>query len=232
MNRRLTDLQLERYLAEALPPSERTAVESVLAQSAPDSDALQELRASTAALFVTAPPAAFVEKVMPTRRSVWRGWLGAFSALAAAAALLLVVRSSTTGDDDETRVKGGIGWHVTVTGQAGTRTLMTSAQVEPGETLSFQVATDRQAFVAVISHAPDGWWVYAPSVGNQAVRVERGLTLIPDGARLDETEGDETLYLVSSDQPFDPEKLRENMKSNVIPETIQVEPIGIVKRRQ
>lgn len=230
MNRRLSDLQLERYLAEAVSPEERTAMDAVLAQSAPDADALQQLRASTAALFVTAPPVAFVEKVMPTRKSPWRGWLGALGALAAAAALLLVVRSQQ--GDDETRVKGGIGWHVTVTGQTGTHTLMESAQVLAGDTLTFQVATERPAFVAVISHAPDGWWVYAPAAGNSAVRVERGLTVIPDAARLDETEGDETIYLVSSEQPFDPEKLRESMKSNVIPEAISVEPIGIVKRRR
>jgi hypothetical protein len=231
MRRRLSDLQLERYLAEALSPAERTAVEATLAQSSPDAEALQALKASTAALFVTAPPAAFVEKVMPTRRAPWRGWLGALSALAAAAALLLVVRTQQQ-DDDDTRVKGGVGWHVTVSGMGGTRTLQLGAQVNPGETLSFQVATDKPVFVAVISHAPDGWWVYAPATGNQAVKVERGLTLLQDGARLDETEGDETLYLASSEQPFDPERLRESMKGNVIPNEITVEPIGLVKRRR
>ena len=230
MNRRLTDLQLERYLAEALSADERLAVEALLAQSPADAEALRSLQASTAALFVTHPPAAFVEKVMPTRRSPWRGWMGALSALAAAAALLLIVRSQR--DDDETRVKGGVGWHVTVTGQAGTCTLLESAQVTPGDTLSFQVATEKRLFVAVISHAPDGWWVYAPAEGKEAVRVERGLTLIPDAARLDETEGQETLYLVSSEQPFEPEKLRESMKNNVIPDEIAVEPIAIVKRRR
>ena len=102
----------------------------------------------------------------------------------------------------------------------------------PGDTLTFQVATERPAFVAVISHAPDGWWVYAPAAGSDAVRVARGLTVIPDAARLDETEGDETIYLVSSEQPFDTEMLRESMKGNVIPEAITVELIGIVKRRR
>ena len=230
MNRRLSDLQLERYLAEALSVEERASVDQVLAQSAPDTEALRVLRTEAAALFVTLPPAAFVEKVMPTRRSSWRGWLGAISAIAAAAALLLVVRSQR--DDDETRVKGGIGWHVTVTNQNGTRTLMERTQVAPGETLSFEVATDKASFVAVISHAPDGWWVYAPASGNAAVRVERGLTLLPDGARLDETEGDETIYLVSSDEPFEPEKLRDSMKGNVTPNGITVAPIAIVKRRR
>ena len=230
MTRRLTDLQLERYQAEALSAEERAAVDQVLAKSPPDAEALRLLRAENAAFFVSQPPAAFVERVMPTKKSPWR-WLGAFSALAAAAALLLVVRNQV-GLDDDTRVKGGVGWHVTVSGQTGSRTLMESTQVSPGDTLSFQVATQKQVFVAVISHAPDGWWVYAPAAGSNAVRVERGLTVIPDAARLDETEGDETIYLVSSEQPFDPEKLRESMKSNVIPEAITVEPIGIVKRRR
>jgi ferric-dicitrate binding protein FerR (iron transport regulator) len=230
MNRRLSDLQLERYLAEALSPQERAAVDQVLASSAPDAEALRVLRTESAALFVTSPPAAFVEKVMPAKKSPWRGWLGALSAIAAAAALLLVVRNQR--DDDDTRVKGGIGWHVTVTGQTGTRTLMERTVVTPGETLSFEVATERQVFVAVISHAPDGWWVYAPASGTGAVRVERGLTLLPDGAKLDETEGDETVYLVSSDEPFEPEKLRDSMKNNVTPNGISVEPIPIVKRRK
>lgn len=230
MTRRLTDLQLERYQGEALSPEERAAVDQVLAKSAEDAEALRLLRADDAAFFVTNPPAAFVEKVMPTKKSAWR-WLGALSAVAAAAALLLVVRSQG-GDGDDTRVKGGVGWHVTVSGQAGTRTLMESTQVAPGDTLSFQVATERQVFVAVISHAPDGWWVYAPSAGKEALRVGRGLTLVPDGARLDETEGDEMLYLVSSEQPFEPERLRDSMKNNVVPNGINVEQIGIVKHRR
>lgn len=229
MTRRLTDLQLERYQAEALSPEERSAVDQVLAKSPPDAEALRLLRAENAAFFVSQPPAAFVERVMPTKKSPWR-WLGAFSALAAAAALLLVVRNQV-GLDDDTRVKGGVGWHVTVSGQTGSRTLMESTQVSPGDTLSFQVATQKQVFVAVISHAPDGWWVYAPATGKEAVRVSRGLTLIPDGAKLDETEGDETLYLVSSEQPFEPERLRDNMKNNVVPNGFDVEQIGLVKHR-
>lgn len=228
MNRRLTDLQLERYLAEALPAEERAAVDRVLAESAPDAEALRLMQASTAALFVTLPPAAFVEKVMPTKKSSWRVWLGALGAVAAAAALLLVVRSQ---QEPESSVKGGVGWHATVSGQAGTRTLLQQAIVAPGETLSFQVASDKPVFVAVLSHAPDGWWVYAPAAGNQAVRVERGLTLIPDGAQLDETEGNETLYFVSSEEPFDPDKLRESLKSNVTPNGITLEPMALVKKR-
>lgn len=228
MNRRLTDLQLERYLAEALSGEERAAVERVLAESAPDAEALRLLRADSAALFVSQPPAAFAQKVLPAKQASWRGWLGALGAVAAAAALVLFFRG---GPDDETRVKGGVGWHITVSGQVGTRTLLDNAQVAPKETLSFQVATERPLFVAVISHAPDGWWVYAPAAGRAAVRVERGLTLLPDGAQLDETEGQETLFLVSSEAPFDPEKVREAMKGNVTPAGITAEPVQIVKQR-
>ena len=232
MTRRLTDLQLERYQAEALSTEERAAVDEVLTKSPPDAEALRLLRAENAAFFVTQPPAAFVEKVMPTKKSPWR-WLGALGAVAAAAALLLVVKTQAGTDaDDDTRVKGGVGWHVTVSGQTGTRTLMEKTEVATGDTLSFQVATERQVFVAVISHAPDGWWVYAPSTGKVALRVGRGLTLIPEGAQLDETEGDEMLYLVSSDQPFEPERLRDSMKNNVVPEGLTIEQLGLVKHRR
>ena len=231
MNRRLTDLQLERYLAEALSPAERAAVDQLLTQSATDAEALRLLRASTAALFVTQPPAAFVEKVMPTRRSPWRTWLGALSAVAAAAALLLVVFRAPK-EDPELGVKGGVGWHVTATSRAGTRTLMEQTLVAPGETLSFQVATDRRIYVAVVSHAPDGWWVYAPSKGIEALRVERGLTLLPEGAQLDETVGNETLYLISSDEPFEPTRIRDALKNGLTPQGLTLEPMAIVKQRK
>ena len=230
MTRRLTDLQLERYQAEALSAEERAAVDQVLAKSPLDAEALRLLRAENAAFFVTQPPAAFVEKMMPPKKSPWR-WLGALGAVTAAAVLLLVVRNQA-GPDDDTRVKGGVGWHVTVSGQTGTRTLMEKTEVATGDTLSFQVATERQVFVAVISHAPDGWWVYAPSTGKEALRIGRGLTLIPEGAKLDETEGDEMLYLVSSDQPFEPERLRDSMKNDVVPEGVTVEQLGLVKHRR
>ena len=228
MNRRLSDLQLERYLAEALPADERAAVDRLLSESAPDAEALRLMKASTAALFTSLPPVAFVEKVMPAKKSPWRLWLGAFSAVAATAALLMISRSQQV--EPETTVKGGVGWHATVSGQAGVRTLMQQALVAPGETLSFQVASDKPVFVAVLSHAPDGWWVYSPASGNHALRVERGLTLLPEGAQLDETEGDETLYFVSSDEPFDPDQLRESLKSNVRPNGITLEPMAIVKK--
>lgn len=232
MNRRLTDLQLERYLAEALSPDERAAVEKLLAESTPDAEALRSLRASTAALFVSAPPAAFVEKVMPTRKaSPWRSWLGALSAVAAAAALLLLVRSQLT-DDDEMRVKGGVGWHVTATNQRGTRTLMDQTQVEPGETLTFQVAADRRVYVAVVAHAPDGWFVYAPAEGSVAFEVQRGLTVMPDAAQLDETLGNETLYLLSSDEPFEPTRIRDALKNGFTPPGLTMEPMAVVKQRR
>ncbi len=229
MNRRLSDLQLERYLAEALSAAERATVEQLLGASAPDAEALRLMRASTAALFVSLPPAAFAEKVMPTKKAAWRGWLGAFSAIATATALLLIVRSQK--DDGEMGVKGGVGWHVTATNSTGTRTLMEQTLVAPGETLSFQVASDRRLYVAVISHAPDGWWVYAPASGSEALRVERGLTMMPDGAQLDETEGNETLYLLSSEENFEPSRMRDALKNGFTPPGLTMEPMPIVKHR-
>jgi hypothetical protein len=227
MNRRLSDLQLERYLAEALSADERAAIDRVLAESAPDAEAVRLLRAETAALFVTQPPAAFAEKVMPTKTSPWRAWFGALSAVAAAAALFVFFR----GQEEDTRVKGGVGWHVTVSGKTGSRTLREGTLVTPGETLSFQVASDKPVFVAVVSHAPDGWWVYAPSEGNNALRVERGLTLVPEGAQLDETEGNETLFFVTGDEPFDPMQVRDALKNGFTPTGVKLEPMPIVKLR-
>ena len=86
--------------------------------------------------------------------------------------------------------------------------------------------------VAVVSHAPDGWWVYAPASGSEAFRVERGLTMMPNGAQLDETEGNETLYLLSSEEPFEPSRIRDAIKNGFTPPGLTMEPMPIVKQRR
>ena len=55
---------------------------------------------------------------------------------------------------------------------------------------------------------------------------------MPDGAQLDETVGNETLYLISSDEPFEPTRIRDALKSGLTPPGLTMEPMAIVKQRR
>lgn len=200
MTRRLTDLQLERFNADALSPAEKAAVEAVLAQSADDTEALRLLKADDAAYFLSNPPAAFVAKVAPApkKQRSWLASLMTFGAVAAAMVALLVWRGGFL-DEPDYGVKGDVAWRVT----AADRVLQPGGVLHEGDVLSFQVTTGQPRWVAVISHAPDGWFVYSA-----AERVEEGESLLKTGAKLDATKGDETLYLVSAPEPFDAEGVK------------------------
>lgn len=217
MSRRLTDLQLERFLADALGPEQKAAVEKVLADSGEDAEALRLLRAESEAFLFQSPPAVFAEKVMPTpKKSAFQWWWGALLAVGVAVALVFVTRAP----EEDTRVKGDVAWAVRV----NERTALNGAKVKAGDTLTFQVAAPESGYVAVVSHAPDGWFVYVP-----ATRIEKGVSLLPTGARLDDRLGNETLFLVSSDESFDAESVKSALTSNMGSPGISVEQMSLIK---
>jgi hypothetical protein len=223
MSRRLTDLQLERFLADAMSAPERAQVDAALTQSPEDAEALRLMRSDSAALLFKLPPAAFVEKVMPTpRTSSFRAWWAAVAAVAATLLAVVVWRGQQP--DDEVRVKGAVAWKVTASGQSGVRTLSAKDAVAAGETLSFQVTAARPVYAAVISHAPDGWFVYSP-----AVQVERGQSMLATAALLDASVGDETLYLVTSEQPFDAAAVKDRLSTAAAP-GVTLESLPIRKK--
>jgi hypothetical protein len=215
----LTDLQLERFLADAMGADEKVRVEAVLARSPDDAEALRLLRADTDAFLLTAPPAAFVAKVLPEKKRAFGGWFAALGAFAAAALALFIVWKPQAGDD--LGVKGTVAWKVT----AGQRTLAPSGAVSGGETLSFVVTAAKPAHAAVISHAPDGWFVYVP-----ATPVALGQTLLPTGAKLDDNLGLETLYLVSGDAPFDALTVKDALAAGKQSPGVTVEVLAFEKR--
>ncbi|MFO0595220.1 MAG: hypothetical protein U0228_07945 [Myxococcaceae bacterium] len=219
MSRRLTDLQLEKFLAQDLSPAERGAVEKVLAESKADADALRALENDSRAFLTSMPPAAFVEKVMPSPKpSAFRLWWGALAAAAVAAVLLVFFR--TPGVDDDTRVKGDVAWKV----MAGARSLGAGQSVGEGETLQFQVTTSEPRWVAVISHAPDGWFVYVP-----AVQVGAGVTPLAVGAKLDATKGQEVLFLVASKEALDAERVKAALSADQSVAGVTVEKLAFTK---
>jgi hypothetical protein len=198
MSRRVTDLQLERFLADALSPEERAAVEAVLARSSADAEALRALRADDAAVLVAHPPGAFARKVFPARPRRLGWWpLVAFAGVAAAVVLALRVSPAP-----ERSVKGSVAWKVTRTNATGTASLGPKGEVAPGDTLSFEVTAPVPLWAAVVSHAPDGWFVYVP-----AERLAAGHFLLSQGAQLDATVGEETLLLLSSEAPFEAQEV-------------------------
>lgn len=220
MSRRLTDLQLERFLAEAMGADEKAAVDQVLAASPDDAEALRLLRAESEAFLFKSPPAPFAEKVLPAEKKAgFQWWWGALLAVAAAVLLVFVARP---GGDDDTRVKGDVAWAVRV----NERTALSGTKVQPGDTLTFQVATAESGYVAVVSHAPDGWFVYVPTT-----RIEKGVSVLPTGARLDDQLGNETLFLVSSSDFFDAEGVKSALHSNMGSPGISVESVSLIKSR-
>jgi len=225
MSRKLTDLQLERFLADAMSPAERAQVDAALGRSPEDAEALRLMKADTEALMVQLPPAAFVEKVMPTKPGsrAFGAWWAALATFAAVVVAVVVWRSSP--DEDDLRVKGSVGWKVLASGKGAVRTLAPRDAIVPGETLSFQVTSAEPRYVAVLSHAPDGWFVYAP-----AVRIESGQSVLQTAALLDETVGDETLFLASSEAPFDADAVKEALSQGAAT-VVTIEPLPLLKRR-
>lgn len=214
MSRRLTDLQLERYLADSLGPGERAPLEAVLEGSEADRAALAELRADSAALLVRLPPAAFAEKVAPERRPTpfgRRWWLGVATAAVGSLVLVLTYRP---GGDDDVRTKGAVAWRVTVTRGGQTRVLERGGTAREGDVLSFEVTSGERGWVAVLSHAPDGWFVYAPRKMSQAFGLQKGTAVLPEAAELDGTTGAETLFLLWSATPFDVNEAKAAFEAN------------------
>jgi hypothetical protein len=217
MSRRLTDLHLERFLADALNPVEREQVKKVLAESPADAEALRLLEADTAAFMVKLPAAAFAEKVMPTPKpSPFRLWWGAL--VAVAAALLFVVFRPV--EQPDVLVKGDVAWKVSVSGKS----LQSGAAVREGDTLEFEVTTGAPRWVAVVSHAPDGWFVYVPTM-----KVDTGHLLLPTGAKLDATKGAEALHLLSSEAPFDAEVAMAALVKGNAPTGVTAERVELIK---
>lgn len=214
MSRRVSDLQLERYLAQALTPAEQAQVEALLQASPEDQQALAALRADTEALFVKLPPVAFAHRVAPEApsRARWWRWAGVLAASMALVAAIVSVRLGR--DDDDLRTKGGTAWRLTVTHGQTVHIANEHTVLHDGDVLSFEVTSSAKAYAAVISRAPDGFQIYAPVSGTQAEAVNAGVTTLHDGAALDSTTGEEVLYLLVSAQQFDPTEAKRALEAD------------------
>jgi hypothetical protein len=119
------------------------------------------------------------------------------------------------GESPGTRIKGD-GWHLGfyVSHAGVVREGSPGEHVEPGDALRFTVASREAKYVAVLS--VDGAKrasTYYPASGAQAPREEPGAAAaLPLSTVLDDTLGDETIYGVGCEHPFDVEALRQALE--------------------
>jgi len=206
--RALTDLELERWLAEDLP------ADRIRGATAADRSRLEELRGEHAGFLASVDVGAELRAIRqrvvqstPVRRSAPpRAWLVSAGALAAAAlVLVLVLRGRSPGTDDDLQPKGGtIGLVVHVAAGSDSRPIASGDPVHPGDQIRFEVSVPHPGHVAVVGIDGSGAsTVYYPFGGRAPASIDAGTgAVLPGAVRLDATAGDERIYAVYAERPF------------------------------
>jgi hypothetical protein len=196
-----SDYAFDRHIAGELGGEETSALKEHAGGCERCRRRLVELSREKEAFGREAPPL-----VMPRTRAPLRWLWGGGGILAAAAANVLFVRLG----GDTTRTKGGgatLGFYVSHAG--GVRLGAAGERLEPGDALRFIATTHEPKYLAIYS--VDGARhisVYFPS-GTQAALIESGERApLPESTVLDDTLGDETIYGVFCEKPFEVESLR------------------------
>ncbi|TMQ05266.1 MAG: DUF4384 domain-containing protein [Deltaproteobacteria bacterium] len=206
-DRRLTDLELERWLADDLPEARRGAASDA------DRRRLDELRAEHAALLgavdVGAELRAIEQRIAraapPPRRFARWTWLASGGALAAAAAVaLLVVLRPGGGPDDGPIYKGDIALQVYAADASGSHRLDAGATVQPGDKIRFGVHVAARGYVAVVGIDGSGAaTAYYPFGSREPAAIAPGGdAVLPGAIALDAAPGDERFYAVFAERPF------------------------------
>lgn len=205
-DRKFTDLELERLLANDLP----AARASEIAATATDADRLRldALRAEHHAFLSRVDVAAELRGIAargartptPTRAPWWR-WIVTGGALAAAtAAIVLVVVRDRGSDDDDLRIKGD---GVSLVIHAERRRLATGDTVRPGERIRFEVVATKPGYVAIVGiDGSSGSTVYYPYLASAPEPIDPAQGLLPGAIELDATPGDERFVALYAEQPF------------------------------
>ncbi|MCY1019707.1 DUF4384 domain-containing protein [Pyxidicoccus sp. MSG2] len=229
--RRIQDALLERYLADALAPEARRQLESVLAESAPDRERLEALRADSAAFLVQHPPGPLVaryEAAEPARRRPW--WVLLVPALAASVLVVVWLR------EDPYTVKGTVSLVLHRKAGDGSTRVEPGATLAPGDVLQFEVKAAEDGYVAVLSRDGQGTvTVYHPFGGTEAARYQAARPMLPAAIELDGVRGHEEVYALHSSQPFALDQavaaLKEGRKlEDAAPKGVAVEHVGFDKR--
>ncbi len=234
-DRAFTDLELERLLANDLPPSRAAEIESTA--TAADRTRLAELRAEHAAFLSTVDVAAEVraigkrmKTIEPAPRRIWWRWLAAGGTLAAAAAaLVLVVRRGSERSDPDFQTKGD---GVSLIVHTPTRRLANGDRVLSGERLRFEVVATQRGYVTIVGVDGTGTpSVYVPFGGGSALAFDPAAgSLLPGAIQLDNTPGDETYFAFFSERPFSIDTVMAAVKGGSVPEGVTSSQIVLHKQ--
>ncbi len=204
MTRRIKDLMLERYLADAMPADEREAVEKTLRDSPADAARVAELRADSQAFLIQHPPAPFAARVLEQQKKpLWRYlWVPVAAALAAVVAVV-ALRPSVAPVEPEFGIKGALTLTVHRKTQAGSEVLARGMSLTSGDSIRFEVKTPKPGYVAIVGTEASGRpTVFVPSTGTDALKMERASEVLPEAIELDDSPGPERFTALWSAEPF------------------------------
>lgn len=201
--RPIPDALLELYLLDELPSNAKADVEARLSASAAEQARLDDLRADSAAFFVSHPPASLAARVVPSKApSRWAAWFSVALAGATAASLAFATLVSTP-DEESYGIKGAPALIVHRQSEKGSTSVASGSTLKPGDTLAFEVRAPSHGFVAVLSRDGSGHvTAYFPTGSSDAAPYSPQAPVLHGAIKLDETPGAETAWLVFSTQPF------------------------------
>ncbi len=249
-----TDWTLERFVAGDLPTEEARALRERIASDpalkarveglrggfAPDVDAdamFAQIRTRVGERAPTPEDAAHLlgqrATRPPARSPFWRRLLLVTGPLAIAAVALLMARPPSPSDPtDVVRAKGGLVLTVYRAVEGGAEVVHPGARLVPGDRLRFSVDVPRAGHLAVLGvDAARQVALLHPAGGEAAPRVEaaRGVEL-PRAVSLDGTPGDEAIWAILCDAPFEPGSIAWNTNGHPdIPDGCAASSVGYTK---
>lgn len=235
-DRMLTDLELERWIADDLPePRRQTA-------TAADRARLEALRAEHAAWLATVDVPAELRAIqqrtdLSARPARWRWttWTIASGALAAAAVVAVVsLRGPAVVEDSDLRSKGdSVSFAIHVATPSGSSRLASGDTVHAGDRIRFELHVPDRGYVAVVGIDGTGAsTVYYPFGATSPILIEPKAGGVLQGAiALDDAPGDERFYALYALWSFPLDTgLAARLRSGASPQDVQVAEIVLHKR--
>ncbi len=204
MTRKVKDIMLERYLADAMPADQRAALEKTLSESPADAARVAELRADSQAFLIQHPPAPFAARVLEKeKKPFWRWlWLPVTAALATLMAFM-VLSPSVKPVEPEFGIKGALTLSLHRKTPSGSEVLTPGMALSSGDSIRFEVKTPKPGYVAILGTDVSGRpTVFVPAVGANALKMERAAEVLPDAIELDNSAGPERFTALWSAEPF------------------------------
>jgi hypothetical protein len=176
----------------------------------PEADPARMLSRVLAGLETEATP----DRPLPGTRGPW-AWLrwGSLAAAAAAALLLVAVLLQAPPPEEEPgiRQKGSLGLNVYLRRDGRVQEALTGEEFRAGDQLRFAIEAPAPGFALVVGLEPRGrlYPCYPLDPGAGAQPVPGGVSgPLPGAVELDESPGEERLFLIWCPRPFGPDELR------------------------